>query len=236
MFQTVVEYALSLLSTLREKETLMASLWKYLKFSIKKFYQTMVFRVQFATLVAIRLKHHGNVIVARRWQAPKKMVCLSKQQLKRLRSFPNPIGNCPKTSLLPTMVSSFCSDFNSLTGNTAKLSLGAYWMSSMNLMFSVILALLWKTLLLCKGEILARTESYVSVTASCSTYLRGPCDEIPVIPAKVFSIISGKIFADNLIDFSYTVCWDWNFSPRAKLRRTAQTKKASNWASCTYPC
>ena len=118
MFQTVVEYALSLLSTLREKETLMASLWKYLKFSIKKFYQTMVFRVQFATLVAIRLKHHGNVIVARRWQAPKKMVCLSKQQLKRLRSFPNPIGNCPKTSLLPTMFSSFCSDFNSLTGNT----------------------------------------------------------------------------------------------------------------------
>ena len=27
-----------------------------------------------------------------------------------------------------------------------------------------------------------------------------------VIPAKVFSIISGKIFADNLIDFSYIVC------------------------------
>ena len=45
MFQTVVEYALSYLSTLREKETLKASLWKYLKFAIKKFYQTMVFRV-----------------------------------------------------------------------------------------------------------------------------------------------------------------------------------------------
>ena len=55
-----------------------------------------------------------------------------------------------------------------------------------------------------------------------------------MIPAKVFSIISGKIFADNLIDFSYIVCWDWNFSPRAKLRRTAQTNKASNWASCTF--
>ena len=38
------------------------------------------------------------------------------------------------------------------------------------------------------------------------TYLRSPCDEIPVIPAKVFSIISGKIFADNLINFSYIVC------------------------------
>ena len=151
----------------------------------------------------------------------KKWYVFVKAAVEKITLFPNPVGNCPKTSLLPTMFSSFCSDFNSLIGNTAKLSLGACWMSSMNLMFSVILALLWKTLLVCKGEILARTESYVSVTASCSTYLRGPCDEIPVIPAKVFSIISGKIFADNLIDFSYTVCWDWNFSPRAKLRRTA---------------
>ena len=40
-----------------------------------------------------------------------------------------------------------------------------------------------------------------------------------VILAKIFSIISGKIFADNLIDFSYIVRWDWNFPPRAKLRR-----------------
>ena len=71
MFQTVVEYALSYFSTLREKETLMASLWKYLKFSIKKFYQTMVFCVQFATHVAIQLKHHGNVIVTGRWQTLK---------------------------------------------------------------------------------------------------------------------------------------------------------------------
>ena len=37
MFLTIVEYALSFLSTLGEKETLKASLWKYLKFSIKKF-------------------------------------------------------------------------------------------------------------------------------------------------------------------------------------------------------
>ena len=39
------------------------------------------------------------------------------------------IGNCPKTSLLPTMFSivSFCSDFSSLSGNTAKLSLSACW-------------------------------------------------------------------------------------------------------------
>lgn len=27
-----------------------------------------------------------------------------------------------------------------------------------------------------------------------------------VIPVKVFSIISGEIFADDLIDFSYIVC------------------------------
>ena len=31
-----------------------------------KFYQTMVFRVQFSTLVAIELKHRGNVIVTGR--------------------------------------------------------------------------------------------------------------------------------------------------------------------------
>ena len=68
MFLTIVEYALSFLSTLGEKETLKASLWKYLKFSIKKFYQTMVLYVQFSTLVAIELKHHGNVIVTGRWQ------------------------------------------------------------------------------------------------------------------------------------------------------------------------
>ena len=41
-------------------------------------------------------------------------------------------------------------------------------------------------------------------------------------------IISGTIFADNLIDFSYIVCWDWNFSLRAKLRRTAQANKGCN--------
>ena len=46
-------------------------------------------------------------------------------------------------------------------------------------------------------------------------------DEEKRLEKKVFSIISGKIFADNLIDFSYIVCWDWNFSPRAKHRRTA---------------
>ena len=55
---TWVDYALSFLSKLREKETLKASLWKYLKkFSIKKFYQTLVFRVKFS------LFHHGNVNV-----------------------------------------------------------------------------------------------------------------------------------------------------------------------------
>ena len=65
MFKTVVEYALSFSSTLREKEILMASIRKYLKkFSIKRFYQTMVPCVQFATLVAIELKHHRNVVVS----------------------------------------------------------------------------------------------------------------------------------------------------------------------------
>ena len=43
---------------------------------------------------------------------------------EKITLFPNTVGNCPKTSLLPTMFSivSFCSDFNSLSGNTAKLS------------------------------------------------------------------------------------------------------------------
>ena len=46
---------------------------------------------------------------------------------EKITLFPNPVGNCPKASLLPTRFSivSFCSDFNSLTGNTAKLSLSA---------------------------------------------------------------------------------------------------------------
>ena len=54
------------------------------------------------------------------------------------------IGNCPKTSLLPTMFSivSFCSDFNSLSGNTAKLSLSACWRSSTNLTFFAVLVIL----------------------------------------------------------------------------------------------
>ena len=39
--------------------------------------------------------------------------------VEKNKFFPNPVGNCP------TMLSSICSDFNSLTGNTAKLSLGA---------------------------------------------------------------------------------------------------------------
>ena len=119
MFQTVVEYALSFLSKLREKETLKASLWKYLKkFSIKKFYQTMVFRVQFSTLVATELKHHRNVIVTGRWQTPKKdRYAFVMAAAEKITLFPNPVSNCPKTSLLPTMFSiiSFCSDFNSLT-------------------------------------------------------------------------------------------------------------------------
>ena len=155
MFQTVVEYALSFLSKLREKETLKASLWKYLKkFSIKKFYQTMVFRVQFSTLVAIELKHRGNVIVTGRWQNPKKKrYAFVLEAAEKITLFPNPVGNCPKTSLLPTMFSivSFCSDFNLLSGNTAKLSISACWRSSTNLAFSAILAILWKTLLLCRG-------------------------------------------------------------------------------------
>ena len=155
MFQTVVEYALSFLSKLREKETLKASLWKYLKkFSIKKFYQTSVFRVQFSTLVAIELKHRGNVIVTGRWQNPKKKrYAFVLAAAEKITLFPNPVGNCPKTSLLPTMFSivSFCSDFNLLSGNTAKLSISACWRSSTNLAFSAILAILWKTLLLCRG-------------------------------------------------------------------------------------
>ena len=154
MFQIVVEYALSFLSTLREKETLKASLWKYLKFSIKKFYQTMVFRVQFSTLVAIELKHRGNVIVTGRWQNPKKKrYAFVLAAAEKITLFPNPVGNCPKTSLLPTMFSivSFCSDFNSLSGNTAKLSLSACWRSSTNLTFFAVLAILLKTLPLCRG-------------------------------------------------------------------------------------
>ena len=157
MFQTVVEYALSFLSKLREKETLKASLWKYLrKFSIKKFYQTMAIRVQFSTLVAIELKHHGNVIVTGRWQTPKKKkrYAFVMAAAEKITLFPNTVGNCPKTSLLPTMFSmvSFCSDFNSLSGNTAKLSLSACWRSSTNLTFSAISAIvLWKTLLLWRG-------------------------------------------------------------------------------------
>ena len=155
MFQTVVEYALSFLSKLREKETLKASLWKYLKkVSIKKFYQTMVFRVQFSTLVAIELKHRGNVIATGRWQTPKqKRHAFVLAAAEKITLFPNPVGNCPKTSLLRTMFSivSFCSDFNLLSGNTAKLSISACWRSSTNLAFSAILAILWKTLLLCRG-------------------------------------------------------------------------------------
>ena len=186
MFQTVVEYALSFLSKLREKETLKASLWKYLKkFSIKKFYQTMVFRVQFSTLVAIELKHRGNVIVTGRWQTQKKKryafvlaaaekITLFRNRKKKPRTFPKQ---------------------------------------------------------LVEGElILTRTESCVSISANCLTYLRGPCDKITSrdwqsfthsIEYKFLSIISDKIFVDNLIDFSYIVCWDRNFSPLAKLRRTA---------------
>ena len=150
MFQTVVEYALSFLSILREKETLMASLWKYLKFSIKKFYQTTVFRVQFATLVLEQTTWKRNC----NWEvtdSKKKWYVFVMAAAEKIKLFPNPVGNCPKTSLLPTMFSCFCSDFNSLTGNTAKLSLSAYWRSSTNLTFSVALAILWKTLLLCKG-------------------------------------------------------------------------------------
>ena len=62
---------------------------------------------------------------------------------EKITLFPNTVGNCPKTSLLPTMFSivSFCSDFNSLSGNTAKLSLSACWRSSTNLTFSAILAI-----------------------------------------------------------------------------------------------
>ena len=62
---------------------------------------------------------------------------------EKITLFPNTVGNCPKTSLLPTMfsIASFCSDFNSLSGNTAKLSLSACWRSSTNLTFSAILAI-----------------------------------------------------------------------------------------------
>ena len=62
---------------------------------------------------------------------------------EKITLFPNTVGNCPKTSLLPTMFSivSFCSDFNSLSGNTAKLSLSACWRSSTNLTFSATLAI-----------------------------------------------------------------------------------------------
>ena len=43
-----------------------------------------------------------------------------------------------------------------------------------------------------------------------------------MIPTKVLNIISDKIFADNLNDFSYIVCWDWTFSPRVKTRRATE--------------
>ena len=78
----------------------------------------MVFRVQFSTLVATELKHHRNVIVTGRWQTPKKdRYAFVMAAAEKITLFPNPVSNCPKTSLLPTMFSiiSFCSDFNSLT-------------------------------------------------------------------------------------------------------------------------
>ena len=51
--------------------------WKYLKFSIKKFNQTMVFRVQFATLGTNGIMEQTSWLVNGRRQTPKKkMVCL----------------------------------------------------------------------------------------------------------------------------------------------------------------
>ena len=103
----------------------------------------MVFCVQFATLVMEQTSWKRNC----NWEVTdskkkKKWYAFVMAAVEKIKLFPNPVGNCPKTSLLPTMFSSFCSDFNSLTGNTAKLSLGAYWRSSTNLTFSVTLAIL----------------------------------------------------------------------------------------------
>ena len=106
-----------------------------MKFSIEKFYQTMVFRVEFATLVMEQTSWKKK-------SSKKNWYAFVMAAVEKIKLFPNPVGNCPKTSLLPTMFSRFCSDFNSLTGNTAKLSLSAYWRSSTNLTFSVTLAIL----------------------------------------------------------------------------------------------
>ena len=77
----------------------------------------MVFRVQFSTLVAIELKHHGNVIVTGLGgdRLKKKRYAFVMAAAEKITLFPNPVVNCPKTSLLPTRFSivSFCSDFNS---------------------------------------------------------------------------------------------------------------------------
>ena len=112
-----------------------------MKFSIEKFYQTMVFRVEFATLVMELTSWKRNC----NWEvtdSKKNWYAFVMAAVEKIKLFPNPVGNCPKTSLLPTMFARFCSDFNSLTGNTAKLSLSAYWRSSTNLTFSVTLAIL----------------------------------------------------------------------------------------------
>ena len=103
----------------------------------------MVFRVQFATLGTNGIMEQTSWLVTGRRQTPKKKwYAFVRAAVEKNKLFPNPVGYCPKTSLLPTMSSSFCSDFNSLTRNTAKLSLGAYWRSSTILTFSVTLAIL----------------------------------------------------------------------------------------------
>ena len=84
---------------------------------------------------------HGTNIMEKK-SSKKNWYAFVMAAVEKIKLFPNPVGNCPKTSLLPTMFSRFCSDFNSLTGNTAKLSLSAYWRSSTNLTFSVTLAIL----------------------------------------------------------------------------------------------
>ena len=84
----------------------------------------MVFRVEFATLFMEQTSWKRNC----NWEvteSKKNWYAFVMAAVEKIKLFPNPVGNCPKTSLLPTMFSRFCSDFNSLTGNTAKLSLSA---------------------------------------------------------------------------------------------------------------
>ena len=145
MFQTVFEYALSFLSKIKRKRNLKGEFMKIFKevFNQKVLPDDGHPRAIFDTCryrIETSWKRNCNWEVT---DSKKNGMPLSVAAAEKITLFPNTVGNCTKTSLLPTMFSivSFCSDFNSLSGNTAKLSLSACWRSSTNLTFSAILAI-----------------------------------------------------------------------------------------------